>query len=246
MKLLIAIDDTDNLESRGTGHLAAALAKEIVDLGWGTVLPVSRHQLYVHQDIPYTSHNSAMCFPAIIDEKHWEALIELGGRFLTNNSAPGSDPGFCVVDRDKLSDPDTLISYGQWAKKEVLTKEMAYQLADELNIHLSEHGGTGQGVVGALAGAALRLSGNDGRFRGKHLMGHEGQVWTAAAIVRQTTIDKITDQEGNLIPADDKILLGEKVKSVLLDHQSVLLVCPSAPGDEYQWFTCSRDMLSEH
>lgn len=246
MNLLIAIDDTDSLESRGTGHLAAALAKEIEALGWGTVKPVSRHQLYVHKDIPYTSHNSAMCFPATIGEEHWEALVQLGGRFLKKNSAPGSDPGFCVLDVDKLQEPDILMSYGQRAKKEVLTKEKAYQLADKLNIHLSEHGGTGQGVVGALAGVALRLFGSDGRFRGKHLMGREGEVWTADDILRQTTIDKITDREGNPIPADDQILLGEKVKSVLLDHQSVLLVCPSAPDDEHKWFTCSRDELSEH
>ena len=246
MNLLIAIDDTDSLDSRGTGHLAAALAEEIETLGWGTVKPVSRHQLYVHKDIPYTSHNSAMCFPATIGEEHWEALIQLGSRFLEKHSAPGSDPGFCVLDMDNLQDPDALIDYGQRAKKEVLTKEMAYQLAEDLNIHLSEHGGTGQGVVGALAGVALRLFGSDGRFRGKHLMGCEDEVWTAADILHQTTIDKITDQEGNPIPTDDKILLGEKVKSVLLDHQSVLLVCPSAPGDEHQWFTCSRDKLSGH
>lgn len=246
MKLLIAIDDTDNLETRGTGHLAAELAKEIKNHGWGEVKPVTRHQLFVHDDIPYTSHNSAMCFPATIGQEHWDKLIVFGGVFLETKSALGSDPGFCVLNLDQLQEPGKLMKYGHQAKKKVLTKERAYQLADDLNIHLSEHGGTGQGVVGALAGAALRLTGNDGRFRGKHLMGHGGEVWTVNDIVSQSDIDRITDLQGHPIPAQDKILLGEKVKSVLVDHQSVLLVCPASPNTGHQWYTCTRDMLGDY
>ena len=53
MRILIAIDDTDNLETPGTGHLASALSDllEKNELGKGS--PVTRHQLYVHPDIPH-------------------------------------------------------------------------------------------------------------------------------------------------------------------------------------------------
>ena len=57
MNIFIGIDDTDNLESRGTGRLARSIA---ADLGKTYDLyGVTRHQLLVHPDIPYTSHNSA-------------------------------------------------------------------------------------------------------------------------------------------------------------------------------------------
>ena len=56
------------------------------------------------------------------------------------------------------------IDFGYRAKQVVLTKSNAYKLAKKLDIHLSEHGGSGQGVIGALAGVALRLTANDGRF----------------------------------------------------------------------------------
>lgn len=48
MKLLISIDDTDNIESRGTGQVAELLAEGIAANDWGTCGPVTRHQLLIH------------------------------------------------------------------------------------------------------------------------------------------------------------------------------------------------------
>ena len=54
-KYLFGIDDTDNKFSRGTGfrarHLSSLINQELL----GDVLSITRHQLYVHSDIPYTS-----------------------------------------------------------------------------------------------------------------------------------------------------------------------------------------------
>ncbi len=91
-------------------------------------------------------------------------------------SAPGSDPGLCVAAPALLTEAERLIAFGQAAKQQVLSKEAAYLLGDELGVHLSEHGGSGQGVVGALAGAGLRLGGNDGRLKGKLQVGSAGAV----------------------------------------------------------------------
>ena len=52
MRILVAIDDTDNLESRGTGEIASLIAEGVQQNGWGTASMVTRHQLLVHPDIP--------------------------------------------------------------------------------------------------------------------------------------------------------------------------------------------------
>jgi len=42
--ILLCIDDTDNIDSRGTGELATLLAGIIEEKKWGTSTPVTRHQ----------------------------------------------------------------------------------------------------------------------------------------------------------------------------------------------------------
>ena len=82
MKVLIAIDDTDNLETPGTGHLASDLIDLLEKEGLGKGSPITRHQLYVHEDIPYTSHNSSMCFEAEIEESNLGRVTEFCQDFL--------------------------------------------------------------------------------------------------------------------------------------------------------------------
>jgi len=57
MTIYLGIDDTDTRESRGTGRLARSLAAELAKNY--PIAGVTRHQLFVHDAIPYTSHNSA-------------------------------------------------------------------------------------------------------------------------------------------------------------------------------------------
>ena len=61
MYYYIGIDDTDNLESRGTGHRARQLGTGLQNAGIARLISITRHQLLVHKDIPYTSHNSSAC-----------------------------------------------------------------------------------------------------------------------------------------------------------------------------------------
>ena len=60
-KILICIDDTDDLESIGTGELLENMCRELEREGFGTGGFVTRHQLYICDEIAYTSHNSSMC-----------------------------------------------------------------------------------------------------------------------------------------------------------------------------------------
>jgi tRNA(Ile2) C34 agmatinyltransferase TiaS len=61
MRYLIGIDDTDNLESRGTGFRARQLGERLAHDGIANVEAITRHQLLVDPRIPYTSHNSSCC-----------------------------------------------------------------------------------------------------------------------------------------------------------------------------------------
>lgn len=247
MRALICIDDTDNIDiKRGTGQLASELAEQITEHGWGDCEPVTRHQLFVHPDVPYTSHNSAMCFAADIKLQHLQDIIEYSGEFLVRERAIGSDPGLCVVIPERLTNPGWLIAYGFSAKQEVLNKEYAYSVAAELGVHLSEHGGTGDGVVGALAGTGLRLSGNDGRFRGKLSLVLPGQAITVADIYAGSYITKVRNKEdGRILKEHELVELGEKVKAVLIDQEAVLLVVPlSNQGDRGSlWRSCTKEEL---
>ncbi|CFX39782.1 Uncharacterized [Syntrophomonas zehnderi OL-4] len=252
MKILVSIDDTDNIDVKwGTGELASMLAEDIKKRGWGKSEPVTRHQLLVHPDVPYTSHNSSMCFAADIDPARLRQLIEYASYFLEKERAPGSDPGLCVVEIDRLIRPGWLIAFGYSAKQEVLTKDYAYELAEELNIHLSEHGGTGDGIIGALAGAGLRLSGNDGRFRGKLKIKPENEVASVSEILTksQTSIrvDLVKSLEtGHILKKKEMVRLGETVKPVLLGGKSVLLVTPAVVDQEAAWITLSKTQLKEY
>lgn len=244
MQTLVCIDDTDVLGSRGTGHLVAQFIEEIEQMGWGKCTFISRHQLHVHPDIPYTSHNSAMCFTMRLQPDRLQDLIEYAAAFLVKESEVGSDPGLTVAVLEWIKQPERLMAFGRRAKKEVLTKDDAYSLARELGIHLSEHGGTGQGVIGALAGVGLRLTGNDGRIRGKIYQGEAGKILTVSELLSHPQVDSVRQLNGTPIQDEETVELGEKVKTVLLDHRRVLLVASADPAiNRARWRTCIKEEL---
>ncbi|GFO69034.1 hypothetical protein GMLC_26130 [Geomonas limicola] len=243
MQIVISIDDTDNLESRGTGEIASLIAEGLTEKGWGTASLVTRHQLLVHPDIPYTSHNSAMCFAAEIDEGAWEQVIGFAGEFLRRESAEGSDPGLCVVSLPGLRHTPELVEFGRRAKREVIAMPEAYQLAERLGVHLSEHGGTGQGIIGALAGAGLRLWGNDGRMKGSLTFARE--TVSVTELLAHPNVDEVRCVTGVQVSARDLVRLGEKPKTVLIGGASVLLVSAAESAD-VAWQTLHRRQLKDY
>ncbi|MFH2044391.1 MAG: hypothetical protein ABIK92_04515 [Pseudomonadota bacterium] len=241
----MSIDDTDNLESIGTGKLASMLSENININGWGKGGFITRHQMFVHPDIPYTSHNSAMCFPATVNDGYIDTFIEFAISFLKIESAIGSDPGLCVVNIDKLSGTKELMTFGYNAKKSIIKKADAYELAKRLGVHLSEHGGTGQGVIGALAAVGLRLTGNDGRIKGHLKIESANGIVTPVEIKRQTHVEVVQSIDEGLLIENDKIRLGDKVKAVLLEGKSTLLVNKIDTDEKAsaKWETCSKQQL---
>lgn len=161
MRIYVCFDDTDNLEApRGTGKLVRWYEGELPEgcRMWGVV----RQQLLVHPDIPYTSHNSSAC--AVVDApdaSFLEVLIERAIAHLANHAIEGSDPGLCAVLADDAAIPQ-LMEFGRRAAVEVVTQADAFSAA--LGVHLSGHGGTNDGVIGAAAGVGLTAGGWSGRF----------------------------------------------------------------------------------
>lgn len=247
MQVLVCIDDTDKPGGRGTGALGAELIEELEQMGLGKCEPITRHQLFVHPDIPYTSHNSAMCFSLTTEAEHLGLIIDHARSLLERESAEGSDPGLCVAVLDRLIEPGRLVAFGYEAKKSVLKKEDAYSLAGKLNIHLSEHGGTGQGVIGALAGVGLRLGCNDGRFKGKYKVAPVGTIMTVGELVRRTGVCLVKCIDGTIPLAEDTVRIGEKVKSILHLGKNCLLLSPNSdPGCPAMWETCPRPFLDRY
>ncbi|QWV94241.1 hypothetical protein KP004_03350 [Geomonas oryzisoli] len=247
MRIAISIDDTDNLESRGTGEIASLIADELQQRGWGTCSYITRHQLYVHPDIPYTSHNSAMCFFADVGEGWLEPVIEYVSEFLEKESAPGSDPGLCVAVPARMAARNELIGFGRRAKREVIGMDEAYDLAGRLGVHLSQHGGTGQGVIGALAGAGLRMSGNDGRLKGFLEFGQPYRMLRVDELLQHPVVDVVKSVTGEALKDEDLVVLGEKPKTVLLDGESVLLVgATQSPDSQARWQTLHRKQLKAY
>lgn len=237
MRNLLCIDDTDEKDGPGTGHLLQAMCERIEEKGWGTCSAISRHQLFVDDAIPYTSHNSTLCCEVHFSRPSLRDLIDFCGIYLEENSAPGSDPGLCVASPNPSIDFRRLIDFGHRAKQEVITKKEAYSLARQLGIHLSEHGGTGQGVVGALAGVGLRLSENDGRFRGWYHLGRAGDRCRVAELIAHPFVDTVQSEGGQtLFPESVVRFGGDELKLVLKDGRQTLLVTEDDGG----WRTLTK------
>jgi hypothetical protein len=127
------------------------------------VFGVTRHQLYVHPDIPYTSHNSnAVIHVEAAGDDAMDHIFEVAEQVMLGDFLEGSDPGLAVASADQIA--SSLIVYGQDAKCTVLTQERARTLAKNLHIRLKGLGGTEDGVIGCMAGLGLAFSRNDGRY----------------------------------------------------------------------------------
>jgi hypothetical protein len=247
MHVFVCIDDTDNLESRGTGELASLLADDVDKNGWGKSSFITRHQLLVHPDVPYTSHNSSMCFSADIEAEYLDTLISHASDFLEKESAEGSDPGLCVAVTERLKNSEALIEFGKKAKQVVVTQSEAYELAQRLELHLTAHGGTGHGVIGALAGVGLRLSGNDGRLKGWFNIGTANSIAAVRDLCAHPDIDMVRSLDGKTLLEDELVRLDERVKSVFLEGKSVVLVTPAAgESGAAPWRLCSKQQLKNY
>jgi tRNA(Ile2) C34 agmatinyltransferase TiaS len=129
--LLIAIDDTDNAEPGciGTGKLARMLARELCEHALVEDTSVTRHQLLVHPDIPFTSHNSAACIQAEAGRAPLSEVARRARDFVLAHPNAGANPGLCVMEPSAV--PSALLDFARRAQREVLTLAEADRMAAE-------------------------------------------------------------------------------------------------------------------
>jgi hypothetical protein len=161
LRAYIGFDDTDNHDSDfGTGKIARRF-ENIMPEGchmWGVV----RQQLLIDERIPYTSHNSSACIVVdLSDPLLKNVLVAMASEYIEQEAAPGSDPGLCIACEGD-SALTALMSFGPLCTRQIVTQKEALQAAS--GIHISGHGGSNDGIIGAAAAVGLTVSGWSGRF----------------------------------------------------------------------------------
>ena len=259
MRLLVGIDDTDAPEGYGTGHRARDLGARLAQRGLGRVDGITRHQLLVSPEIPYTSHNSSACLVVCAPESScrpagardraqvtnaaaWTAaVVDEVRAYLITESAVGSDAGLCVANADQVGPP--AIAFGRRAKVEVLTGDDAHGLAARLGYALEGVTGTRLGVIGALAAVGLRAGGDDGRFLWRAGLRDILGVHTPASLAATAGIDEVATLEGESVPAGALIDVGEWVRPVLRGGKAVLLAERVGGHHEHEWQAVGKDVV---
>jgi tRNA(Ile2) C34 agmatinyltransferase TiaS len=178
--MFIGLDDTDTLESRGTGHLARQIAATLA--ADYPVLGVTRHQLLVDPRVPCTKNNS--CAAIALDTANGLAPDDLLAQvraLMLADFQPGSDPGLCVA----RVVPAAVTAFGHLAQRQLVTRDAALAVARDHAVALVGLGGDESGVIGALAAVGLVATGEDGRYvqtgRSRELSGLQSVATVLAA-----------------------------------------------------------------
>ena len=215
MQYFIGLDDTDNLESRGTGHLARTMATARRKIS--ACMASRATNCWKMSACRKLLKTAALQFS-------WKALpyplIEIAmyaRKVLLDDFQPGSDPGLCVA----ADVPAEIIAYGQRAQCEFLYQQEPRDLAAAHGLHLEGLGGDEDGVIGALAAVGLAASGGDGRYvQVGSIRDLEGLLplanVLAAGITSVKTLDGETVTEG--------MILSDKLRPARRGGQPVLFV----------------------
>jgi hypothetical protein len=226
-ELLMGIDDTDVLGRKpGTGRLARELGARLAGQGLARLVGVVRQQLLVDPRIPYTSHNSPACLVLSVEEVANGSLRQLfavAAEYITECSAPGSDPGLCLAAAAAVT--EAVQSFGTEASTAVVRKTDALELARREGLLLEELGGTGDGIIGALAGVGLTASGNAGRFL-DYAGGLRdlGDSLTAGDVRRRGIALLNLARNAEPIPDAASIWIGDRLRPRMLGGRPVLLI----------------------
>jgi len=243
MRLLIGIDDTDNKESRGTGYNSRQLAAAIEAENLGKVRGITRHQLFVHPDIPYTSQNSSACLE--VTTNNYNEIKVFCRNFMLQIGAVGSDVGLCIIRKDIVS--EEIIKWGVDAKSIVLKMDDAVEKVHRNEIYLEGLTGTKDGIIGALAAVGLRAGGNDGRFiwlnSKKNLRDIEHDIHKVEDLIKNAGIDMVQPIEKDVVNPSEKVYLNNWARPVLRDNNSVLLIEKTINNNSYDWKCATKEFV---
>ncbi|RPH62475.1 MAG: hypothetical protein EHM81_02185 [Chloroflexi bacterium] len=239
MRYLLGIDDTDNLESRGTGHRVRQMADFLGQGGLARPLGITRHQLLVSPEIPYTSHNSSACLVVESTLPSTDALWEAACDFLLRESAPGSDAGLCLAAWGAVG--VSVLAFGTRAKQVVLTQAEAAETARNQDLRLIGLTGTHGGIIGALAGVGLHVGGNDGRYLWLPGLRELQGKYTVADLCARVPIERVCDADGQDLSPTALVDVGEWLRPIRRAGQATLIVEES----ENDWHIISKDRIKK-
>jgi len=231
MKVYIGFDDTDNLDADiGTGKLARRFEALLPD---GCKLRgVVRQQLLVDDRIPYTSHNSSACVIVDIpDVALIERIREKAVHHIEKESLAGSDPGLCIA-WDNVGAFAPLMEFGRGCTERVVSQAEALQAAGAF--HLSGHGGTNDGIIGAAAAVGLTASGWSGRFIEYERLRDLPPIVTIGELETRGIRVISMDRDGVIPRFGDRVDTKGWLRPRLLGHRAVVPVLPSGDG---LWYT---------
>jgi hypothetical protein len=248
--VLVGIDDTDNLASPGTGWIAQSLIRQLASDGFGQPLGITRHQLLKDPRVPYTSHNSSACLAiGTCVDADVDALQMSAAGFLRDHAAPGSDPGLAITcSAVGQAGRQALTEFGFTAKCDLVDQVSARACAAQHGVLLSGHGGTEDGVIGALAAVGLHLHGSDGFFLWMPGVRDLPAGWCSYQhLIHTLPIDDARTLTGDRPTPDTTIEIGPWIRPLLLDGYAVLLLeriqPPNAPP---RWRTAPKDVVKQH
>lgn len=244
--LLIGIDDTDNLESRGTGFRVRRLAMLLAESGLAEPGGITRHQLFVSPLIPYTSHNSSACMGADVEAHRLEEFTCFCRDYLLRECAEGSDAGLCIAPAAKVG--EDIHQYGRRAKSEVFTQQDSRELADRHGFFLEGLTGDHGGIIGALAAVGLRAEGRDGRYIGlRGIRELAIQSYSLTQLHELTDIKRVQTLAGEPItdPAAN-IAMTEWARPVLLNGKATLLVENDDGYQNNQWRVVPKAVIKTY
>ena len=227
MRVYIGFDDTDTVGAeRGTGKVARWFEDKLPEgcRLWGVI----RQQLLRHDSIAYTSHNSAACIVVhMADTCLLDEVIARAAEHLESNSLQGSDPGLCVAGEGngRLAE---LIDFGHMCTRQVVTQRNAVQATAQ--VHLTGHGGTNDGIIGAAAAVGLTASGWCGRLI------EFGRLRDIPNIVRVADLQNLDifvvslDRDAKVPAPEDFVVTKGWLRPRLWGNRAVVGVVPKGNG----------------
>jgi hypothetical protein len=216
--IYIGIDDTDTLESRGTGRLARNIAAALSNKY--QIFGVTRHQLFVHPDIPFTSHNSCAVIHAEAPPTAMEEIFYTTKKLMLEDYIEGSDPGLAIATTDQIT--PAAVAFGLDAKNVIVTQERALKVAHNCGIRVEGLGGTNGGIIGAIAGISLASLRNDGRFLLKGKNRELTGIRSVSEII-DAGIDQILTLQGETVN-EGKVKILKNATPSFIHGKAVLFV----------------------
>jgi hypothetical protein len=203
----------------------------------------TRHTVENSLDLLTVTCTSSAWFPCVA------AIDESAAGFLRDHAAEGSDPGLATVCTDVAQgDRQALSEFGFAAKRQLVDQASARACAAVHGVRLSGHGGTEDGVIGALAAVGLHLHGSDGFFLWMPGVRDLAPGWCSYQYLMHTLpIDDACTLNGDRSTPDTTVEIGPWIRPLLLEGHAVLLLERVEPADAPpRWRTTPADVVKQH